>query len=116
MGAPFPTADPFRPLEMQHWRAGNKGTVKAISCGRILRGALCAVGKTSLAQVVAGLTGQELVQIALTSSTDTSDLLGGFEQLEPRRQLQASLSSNSHPAVLLLALYTCRFGLWESSR
>ena len=47
-------------------------------------------GKTSLAHVVAGLAGQELVEVALTSSTDTSDLLGGFEQLEPCRQLQAS--------------------------
>lgn len=53
-------------------------------------GYLCAAGKTSLAQAVAGLAGQELVEVALTSSTDTSDLLGGFEQLEPRRQLQVT--------------------------
>jgi midasin (ATPase involved in ribosome maturation) len=43
------------------------------------------------------VVGQKLVEVALTSSTDTSDLLGGFEQLEPRRQLQVN--------VLLSALH-----------
>ncbi len=54
------------------------------------KGLLCEAGKTSLAQTVAALAGQELVEVALTSSTDTSDLLGGFEQLEPHRQLQVT--------------------------
>lgn len=45
-------------------------------------------GKTAVARTVAGLAGQELVEMALSGGTDTSDLLGGFEQLEPRRRLQ----------------------------
>lgn len=49
-------------------------------------------GKTSLARTVAGLAGQELVELALHGGTDTSDLLGGFEQLEPSRRLQVSPS------------------------
>ncbi len=50
---------------------------------------LCA-GKTSVARTLAGLAGQELVELALNGGTDTSDLLGGFEQLEPGRRLQVS--------------------------
>ena len=49
-----------------------------------------ACGKTSLVRTLAALSGQSLVELALTSGTDTSDLLGGFEQLEPARQVQAS--------------------------
>ena len=41
-----------------------------------------------MARTVAGLARQELVEMALSGGTDTSDLLGGFEQLEPRRRLQ----------------------------
>lgn len=66
---------------------------------------MCA-GKTSLARLLAGLAGEQLVEVALTSSTDTSDLLGGFEQLEPRRQLQVSaafpLSEICHALTLQL--------------
>ena len=47
-------------------------------------------GKASLARTLAGLAGQELVELALNGGTDTSDLLGGFEQLEPGRRLQVS--------------------------
>ena len=47
-------------------------------------------GKTSVARTLAGLAGQDLVELALNGGTDTSDLLGGFEQLEPSRRLQVS--------------------------
>ena len=43
-------------------------------------------GKTSLARLLAGLAGRRLHEYALTSGTDTSELLGGFEQLEPSRR------------------------------
>ena len=43
-----------------------------------------------MARTLAGLAGQELVELALNGGTDTSDLLGGFEQLEPGRRLQVS--------------------------
>lgn len=47
-----------------------------------------AVGKTSVARLLAQLCGQSLLEVPLTSGTDTSDLLGSFEQLEPARRLQ----------------------------
>ena len=48
------------------------------------------VGKTSLARTAAQLAGRKLNEIALTGGTDTADLLGGFEQLEPKRKVQVS--------------------------
>ncbi|KAK9809153.1 hypothetical protein WJX72_010301 [[Myrmecia] bisecta] len=45
-------------------------------------------GKTSSVRLLARLCGRQLVEMALTSGTDTSDLLGGFEQLEPQRRIQ----------------------------
>lgn len=51
-----------------------------------------AVGKTSLARTAAQLAGRQLTEIALTGGTDTADLLGGFEQLEPKRKVQVGWS------------------------
>ena len=48
------------------------------------------VGKTSLVRTAAQLAGRKLTEIALTGGTDTADLLGGFEQLEPKRKVQVS--------------------------
>ncbi|GFR41364.1 hypothetical protein Agub_g2047, partial [Astrephomene gubernaculifera] len=45
-------------------------------------------GKTALARCAAALSGVRLLEISLTSGTDTSDLLGSFEQLEPERRVQ----------------------------
>ena len=45
-------------------------------------------GKTSLVRLAAALAGQPLVELALSGGTDTADLLGGFEQLEPLRRVQ----------------------------
>lgn len=45
-------------------------------------------GKTSLARGAAALAGVGLLEVALTAGTDTSDLLGSFEQLEPERRVQ----------------------------
>ncbi|KAG2499138.1 hypothetical protein HYH03_002721 [Edaphochlamys debaryana] len=45
-------------------------------------------GKTSLARAAAALAGVRLLEVALTAGTDTSDLLGSFEQLEPERRVQ----------------------------
>eukprot|EP00775_Hariotina_reticulata_P010385 gene10385-10543_t len=41
-------------------------------------------GKTSLARLAAQLVGVELQELALTQGTDTSDLLGSFEQVSGR--------------------------------
>ena len=48
-------------------------------------------GKTHLAGGLSALCGQKLIQIPLTPGTDTSDLLGSFEQVEPSRRLRESL-------------------------
>lgn len=61
------------------------------------------VGKTSIARTAAQLAGRQLTEIALTGGTDTADLLGGFEQLEPKRKVQvcwhcyASLTELANP-------------------
>ena len=58
-------------------------------------GERCRAGKTSLVRLAAALAGQPLVELALSAGTDTADLLGGFEQLEPLRRVQVD------PDVLL---------------
>lgn len=61
-----------------------------------------ASGKTALARTTAALAGRPLVELTLTGGTDTSDLLGSFEQQEPARQLQVSLDAQfSIPTVVL---------------
>ena len=45
-------------------------------------------GKTSIVRALALLCNQQLVEVALTAGSDTSDILGGFEQVEPARKLQ----------------------------
>jgi midasin len=45
-------------------------------------------GKTSVARLLAALAGRPLLELVLTTGTDTSDLLGSFEQVEPARRVQ----------------------------
>ena len=47
-----------------------------------------AAGKTALARTAAALAGRPLLELTLTAGSDTSDLLGSFEQQEPSRHLQ----------------------------
>jgi len=47
-----------------------------------------AAGKTALARTAAALAGRPLLELTLTAGSDTSDLLGSFEQQEPGRQTQ----------------------------
>lgn len=66
---------------------------------RSLQANLCwFVGKTTLVRSMAALCNAPLVEIALTAGTDTSDILGGFEQSDPNTRL---LQSASSIAVLL---------------
>lgn len=44
-------------------------------------------GKTRMARLLARLAGRTLLEVPLTAGTDTSDLLGSFEQLEPSRRV-----------------------------
>jgi len=54
----------------------------------ILVGA-AASGKTTIVQLLATLSGNKLRQAALTAATDTSELLGSFEQRDPSRDRAA---------------------------
>ena len=61
-----------------------------------------ASGKTSVAQVLADLAGRTLRRVALTAATDTSELLGSFEQKEPSRDraaLEASVTETLRVAA-----------------
>lgn len=44
-------------------------------------------GKTALVRTLALLCGEPLVELSLNSGTDTSDLLGGFEQVDVKRKI-----------------------------
>lgn len=48
-----------------------------------------ATGKSSIIQVLAELTGNELQVLPVTSAMDVSDLLGGFEQVDYNRNLES---------------------------
>ena len=67
--------------------------------------ALPDAGKTSLVRLAAALAGQPLVELALSAGTDTADLLGGFEQLEPLRRVQ--VPSLQHTSGRKLAGKVC---------
>lgn len=73
--------------------ASQKGLLESLAhC--VARGWMCILvggpgaGKTSAVRTLATLAGRPLVEMALTGGTDTGDLLGGFEQLEPTRRVQ----------------------------
>ncbi|KAH8705746.1 putative midasin [Talaromyces proteolyticus] len=46
-------------------------------------------GKTATLRKLAAIRGAKLVELALSPDTDTMDLIGGFEQIDYRRQTQA---------------------------
>ncbi|KAJ2888685.1 AAA ATPase midasin, partial [Coemansia aciculifera] len=52
-------------------------------------------GKTSLVRWLANATGNRLVEFAMNSGVDTSDILGGFEQVDAQRHRSALLSRAS---------------------
>lgn len=52
----------------------------------VLVGRSC-TGKTSLVRMLASLLGVSLVEFSVNNSTDTSDLLGGFEKVKHNKSL-----------------------------
>ena len=48
-------------------------------------------GKSSLVRLASRLAGRALTEVALSAATDTTELLGCFEQSEPSRLLHAAL-------------------------
>lgn len=55
-----------------------------------------AAGKTSLVQLLAYLTGHQLKILAMNSSMDTTELLGGFEQVSFTLRLIPHLYKNQN--------------------
>ncbi|GAB4814208.1 hypothetical protein N2152v2_001254 [Parachlorella kessleri] len=66
-------------------------------------------GKTAAVRALAQLSGRPLLELPLTSGTDTSDLLGGFEQMEPERKIQEA-GREVHALVLAVTEHalTCQ--------
>ena len=62
-------------------------------------------GKKSLVRSLAVLSNTPLVEVALTAGSDTADLLGGFEQLEPRRKTQVLLCTFHQAWALSLGIH-----------
>jgi len=66
-----------------------------------------AVGKTSLVRILASYTGNHLREVAMTSDTDTTDLLGCFEQVDvQRKRRNFVVAFNSFHEQLMRALFT----------
>ncbi|CAK1552224.1 unnamed protein product [Leptosia nina] len=77
-----------------------------------------AVGKSSLVQVLADLTQNELHVVPVTSAMDVSDLLGGFEQVDFNRNLE-----NLYDKIETLTMRIVRslwilqdFRMWKSNK
>ena len=71
-----------------------------------------ASGKTSVARALASLAGRTLRQVALTAATDTSELLGSFEQREPARD-RAAVEAELVDALRAVTEDAARRGLAE---
>lgn len=65
-----------------------------------------ATGKSSIVEVLADLTGNDLQVVPVTSAMDVSDLLGGFEQVDYNRNLE-----NLYDKIQTLTIQTVR-NLW----
>ncbi|KAI9934908.1 hypothetical protein ASPWEDRAFT_175629 [Aspergillus wentii DTO 134E9] len=46
-------------------------------------------GKTTLIRKAAAISGSDLVELALSADTDTMDLIGGFEQIDYKREISS---------------------------
>ncbi|CAG4947470.1 unnamed protein product [Colias eurytheme] len=77
-----------------------------------------AVGKSSLVQVLADLTGNELHVIPVTSAMDVSDLLGGFEQVDYNRTLENIYDNIETVTIRIVrSLWLLQdFKLWKSNK
>lgn len=62
-------------------------------------------GKSSLVNLLSDLTGHPLHSITLTSASDTSELLGGFEQTGPYEKLASLAHQLVHQVTLDLELF-----------
>lgn len=72
-----------------------------------------ASGKTSLVRLLALLTGHRLRVMAMNSSMDTTELLGGFEQVTTSSQFQLDSLCKTEPHVRMHVLCYSRLILCD---
>ncbi|KAJ1819886.1 AAA ATPase midasin, partial [Coemansia sp. RSA 2675] len=71
-------------------------------------------GKTSLVRWLANATGNRLIEFAMNSGVDTSDILGGFEQVDAQRHRSALLRRVAQ--LVDAAVFACDYQSLDSSR
>ncbi|KAJ2745847.1 AAA ATPase midasin [Coemansia sp. BCRC 34301] len=64
-------------------------------------------GKTSLVRWLANATGNRLIEFAMNSGVDTSDILGGFEQVDAQRHRSALLRRAAQ--LVEAAVFACDY-------
>jgi len=64
-------------------------------------------GKTTIVRILAQLCGRSLLELPLNSGTDTSDLLGGFEQVDLSRKRHLLVSSMQGLLAKMVAVEMC---------
>ncbi|KAJ2093567.1 AAA ATPase midasin, partial [Coemansia sp. S142-1] len=71
-------------------------------------------GKTSLVRWLANATGNRLIEFAMNSGVDTSDILGGFEQVDAQRHRSALLLRVAQ--LVDAAVFACDYQTQDSTR
>ncbi|KAJ2735137.1 AAA ATPase midasin [Coemansia sp. BCRC 34962] len=71
-------------------------------------------GKTSLVRWLANATGNRLTEFAMNSGVDTSDILGGFEQVDAQRHRSALLRRVAQ--LVDAAVFACDYQSLDSTR
>ncbi|KAJ2862548.1 AAA ATPase midasin [Coemansia aciculifera] len=70
-------------------------------------------GKTSLVRWLANATGNRLIEFAMNSGVDTSDILGGFEQVDAQRHRSALLRRVAQ--LVDAAVFACDYQTQDSA-
>jgi midasin len=103
---------------LHHWLQPMSALVQSLDMGwmTILVGN-SGVGKSSLVRAVAQLTGHHLLEFPIITDMDTTDLLGGFEQADWKRDLLLTLCRLKlvvqgvlQDVLVLVKLDSCGFG------
>lgn len=88
------------------------------------------IGKTSLVRMLADMVGAKIIEVALSSSSDVSELVGSFEQVDSSEEVSSSIDTLVSMAERILpsivhdemsrgissAMYELRFSMEQASR
>lgn len=97
-------ATPYRNLSLLHHSLQSlEAVMKCVEMNwMVILVGPAAVGKTSLIQLLALLTGNKLKVMAMNSAMDTTELLGGFEQADINRPWQQLLEKVGNAVTTLI--------------